>query len=248
MPCNSDELESLDALFKETFIQKVTRDRSRLDPLPMGMEIVEAFRAESPGVWERYELHRRRVTSRATSSTTATDASAVRPRTAGIGALLQNRVCAGANLANAHLLFHGSNPTSGRSIMQSGLLMDLIGVNKPSPSSKSMFGPGVYLSECVSKADEYSHDGPALDGRFAMVVCRAVVGNAYVTGTPGDDSGKVEGGEYDCVVGDREKEVGTYREFVFFNDSALYPEFLIMYQGRYRTDGGAAVQETGERP
>lgn len=34
---------------------------------------------------------------------------------------------------------------------------------------------------------------------------------------------------YDSVCGDRLKAVGTFREMVFFNEEAVYPEFIVIY-------------------
>ena len=98
-----------------------------------------------------------------------------------------------------------------------------------------MFGPGIYLTECSSKADEYSHDGPAFDGVYAVLVCRAVIGKPFVTTTPGGFSACVLSGEYDSVLGDRREAVGTYREFVFFNEASIYPEYLVRYRRVYQT-------------
>ena len=35
---------------------------------------------------------------------------------------------------------------------------------------------------------------------------------------------------YDSILGDRERAVGTYREFVVFNNSACYPEYIVLYR------------------
>lgn len=37
-------------------------------------------------------------------------------------------------------------------------------------------------------------------------------------------------GPYDCVLGDRQKCRGTYREFIFFDTENLYPEYILIYQ------------------
>ena len=34
---------------------------------------------------------------------------------------------------------------------------------------------------------------------------------------------------YDSVCGDRLAAVGTFREMVFFNEEAVYPEFIVIY-------------------
>ena len=34
---------------------------------------------------------------------------------------------------------------------------------------------------------------------------------------------------YDSVLGDRQASVGTYREFVVYDQYRVYPEYMIMY-------------------
>jgi hypothetical protein len=36
-------------------------------------------------------------------------------------------------------------------------------------------------------------------------------------------------GAFDSVLGDREAEVGTYREFVVFDQAQIYPEYIVIY-------------------
>merc|ERR1712232_1509244 len=43
------------------------------------------------------------------------------------------------------------------------------------------------------------------------------------------------------VLGDREKGAGTYREFVFFNEDSVYPEYVVFYRREY-----AKLQEAPE--
>ena len=43
----------------------------------------------------------------------------------------------------------------------------------------------------------------------------------------------LESGRYDAVLGDREAAVGTYREFVIFEEDLIYPEYVVLYTRRY---------------
>ena len=92
-----------------------------------------------------------------------------------------------------------------------------------------MFGAGVYLAESSTKADEYARDdmGGEYDGLYAVLVCRAILGRSYVTEKAGDFSDQVLSGEYHHVLGDREKAVGTFREFIFFHEASIYPEYAV---------------------
>ena len=81
----------------------------------------------------------------------------------------------------------------------------------------------------------YARDdvGGEYDGLYAMLVCRAVLGQPFVTEKPGNYADKVTSGDFDCVVGDREHAVGTFREFVFFREASIYPEFAVFYPVSY---------------
>merc|ERR1712100_423370 len=98
-----------------------------------------------------------------------------------------------------------------------------------------MFGPGIYLAESSSKSDEYAADdrGGGYDGLYAIIVCRAVLGRPFITEMNGNHAEQVISGDYDCVLGDREKAVGTYREFVFFHEASIYPEYAVFYRRQY---------------
>ena len=37
-------------------------------------------------------------------------------------------------------------------------------------------------------------------------------------------------GQYDSVLGDREKCSGTYREFIVYDDDFVYPDFIVKYR------------------
>ena len=80
-------------------------------------------------------------------------------------------------------LLHGTNPTSAVAILQNSFTVDFAG-----KSAGTMFGPGVYLAESSTKADEYARDdaGGEYDGLYALLVCKAVLGRSYVTEKAGD--------------------------------------------------------------
>mmetsp|Transcript_22307 Transcript_22307/g.40564 ORF Transcript_22307/g.40564 Transcript_22307/m.40564 type:complete len:249 (-) Transcript_22307:111-857(-) len=135
------------------------------------------------------------------------------------------------NPTNEAYLLHGTNPTSAQSILASSFKIDFAGA-----SAGTMFGPGIYLAESSSKADEYAQDentGGAYDGLFAMLVCRTVLGRAFVTEKSGDYRENCLSGDFEVVVGDREKAVGTYREFILFHEGSVYPEYVALYRREY---------------
>merc|ERR1719218_263151 len=123
-------------------------------------------------------------------------------------------------------LFHGTNPSSAMSILKTGFILDHAG-----SSRGTMFGNGIYTAECSSKSDEYGKDdgGNTYPGLRAMLVCRCFVGQAHVVQDPGDHVSAAKAMGAHCVVGDREAKVGTYKEFIFFDEAQVYPEYTIIY-------------------
>jgi hypothetical protein len=98
-----------------------------------------------------------------------------------------------------------------------------------------MFGYGVYLAEAASKSDEYARDdnGGTFPGLLAILMCRTLVGNPYVVQDPGDAVGPAKAAGMDSIIGDRETKVGTYREFIFFDERQVMPEFAVIYRRQY---------------
>jgi len=139
------------------------------------------------------------------------------------------------NPTNEAYLMHGSNPTSATSILGTSFKIDFAGA-----TAGTMFGPGIYLAEASSKADEYARDekGGAYDGLFAVLVCRAILGRSFRAEKSGDYHAKCTEGDFDSVLGDREKAVGTFREFIFFHEGSVYPEYVAFYRREYK-DGEA---------
>lgn len=127
-------------------------------------------------------------------------------------------------------LAHGTNPSSAMAILKSGFSLNAAG-----KSTGTMFGYGIYLAECASKSDEYARDdnGGTFPGLLAMLVCRALVGNPHIVHDAGDYIQQAKDARCDCLVGDRESKVNTYREFIFFDERQVYPEFTVIYKRQY---------------
>jgi len=227
-------------LLDNTFKHKVTRDRKAGEMLADRFVAVQCIRSEHPALWDKFAERRGEVTSRCKSMQPG---EFQEPKTSAACPALAGR-CTHAtvgNPANQAYLLHGTNPTSAVAILGSSFHVDLAG-----KSAGTMFGPGVYLAESSTKADEYARDdvGGEYDGLYAMLVCRAVLGRSFVTETAGNFAEQVVTGDFDHVLGDREKAVGTFREFVFFHESSIYPEYAVFY--RREKDGKAL--ERAEQP
>ena len=237
---SDDEKRWIQQVLDGTYKKKVTRDRSG-SAMADRFVVVSALRSEHPGLWDQYAQKRNEV---ARSMKGRGTVAVVDPKTMQACSALKER-CQHPRLGNpgneAYLL-HGSNPTSAISILANSFKVDFAGA-----AVGTMFGPGIYLAESSSKSDEYARDentGGAYDGLFAVLLCRVVLGSSYVVEDPGNYADKCSSGEFDSVVGDREKAVGTFREFVVFDAAAVYPEYVAFY----RREHGDPATSAGEAP
>mmetsp|Transcript_53912 Transcript_53912/g.128407 ORF Transcript_53912/g.128407 Transcript_53912/m.128407 type:complete len:891 (+) Transcript_53912:55-2727(+) len=228
VPGTAEELAWMQELLDKTFKQKVTRDRRDGQPLADRFTAVQCLRSEHPALWDRF-AERRKVVASSCKNEPGASKHFVVPKTMSASEGLASR-CSHAtfgNPANQAYLLHGTNPTAAVAILSSSFKVDLAG-----KSAGTMFGPGVYLAESSTKADEYARDdvGGEYDGLYAVLVCRVVLGRSFVSEKPGDFTEQVTSGQFDHVLGDREKAVGTFREFVLFHEASIYPEYAVFYR------------------
>lgn len=107
-----------------------------------------------------------------------------------------------------------------------------------------MYGKAVYLAECSSKADEYSEADDS--GLCRMLLCRAALGSILVEREKHPSAREIEDEvrrTYDSLCGDRWAAVGTFREFVLYESSQVYPEYIIHYR---RVMQGELLQSIGQ--
>jgi len=227
-----EELGWMQEVLDRTFKQKVTRDRKDGAPLADRFVAVQCVRSEHPALWDAFAQRRQAVAEACRGS----EGEFLLPNTVACSALAAR--CSEAGTANEAYLLHGTNPTSAVAILGRSFTVDLAG-----KSAGTMFGPGVYLAESSTKADEYARDdvGGDYGGLYALLVCRVALGRPYVITEAGDFSERVRSGEYGHVLGDREKAVGTFREFVLFHEESIYPEYAVFYR---RMQGGEVMERT----
>ncbi|CAE7227604.1 Parp14 [Symbiodinium natans] len=227
VPATDEELVMLQEVMDGTYKAVATRDRGG-KPIASRFVVVQALRSENPWLWDRYAARREAVGVQLRSRSDGEECP-VTPSTlsASLGLTLRCLHEVHGNPSNEAYLLHGSNPTSALSILRTSFKMGLAGKN-----AGSMFGPGVYLAESSVKADEYAQDDTngSYTGLYAVLFCRAVVGRALQVTDPADYGPLVTSGDFESVVGDRERAVGTFREFVFFHEAAIYPEFAVFYR------------------
>jgi len=221
-PCSDEEMQDLQVMIDSTFKRILTRDRRpdewslNDEEMPYRLEVVNAFRSENCWLMSRYQDCR--------SEKSAPD-DVFPVKTNFPPTSLTGRMDPGEAY-----LYHGTNPSSAMSILKSGFSIDHAGSNVG-----AMFGNGVYLAECASKSDEYGRDdgGNTYPALMALLVCRAFVGKPHVMLNAGDEVEQAREAGFDCIIGDREAKVGTFKEFIFFDERQAYPEFTIIYRRQY---------------
>jgi hypothetical protein len=147
---------------------------------------------------------------------------------------------------NEVYLWHGTSVRAALSIAQDDFNIDFAG-----SSRGTMYGPGVYLAESCTKADEYAKDEPGgyYEDVFAILLCRVCMGKFYYTLERDETAGeKCRAGEYDSTLGDRLTQVGTFREFVVYNNDQVYPEYIIMYERVLSSDDPADIDARADTP
>jgi hypothetical protein len=131
---------------------------------------------------------------------------------------------------NEHYLWHGTGPTEARGIASTGFDLSQAGCGRG-----ALFGRGAYFAESCLKADEYVK--PDERGWYPLILCRVTLGR--ICYCDAEDPGELReslraacrnrAGKYHSVLGDREKVRQTFREFVLFDSSQVYPEFIVWY-------------------
>lgn len=216
-------------LIMATFKDKATSDRQ--GEAPASLEVLSVSRVEDRDMWLSYARKRSELAESRGAFTAIQDLE-------GSGRAKTMAPFGGKPDAAMHedmnevYLFHGTSASGAMSIRDGGFRLSLSGSN-----AGTMFGRGVYFAEASSKADEYAETDASgiYTGVYAMLLCRVACGEPFritKSNIPAIESA-LESGEYDCVLGDREAAVGTYREFVVFDEAQIYPEYVVLYRREF---------------
>jgi hypothetical protein len=221
------DLLQFQRLFDNSLRKKFTRDRRDGMGVPDRLLVTRGYRCQNVQNWVEYsrrrwqikeELHARSDLPRSIDNL----------KTAGVFPN-EDRYHLDSN-AHEEFLFHGTNDEAAASITKGDFLVNLAGSN-----AGTLYGKGVYLAESVSKSDEYTKENG--QGERCILVCRATLGAvSYTDEVAPDVDALVESctkGPYHCVLGDREKCRGTYREIIVYDDDQVYPEYVIWYKRVY---------------
>jgi len=226
-----DAVAKFQELVDATFIRKATRDRQG-GQLPERLRVTDVMRIEDRDLWNRFLRKRAELASgpRPTMIKDLPGNGEVKTRT--VGDPQDGPLHITAPALNEAYFFHGTSPAGAMGIGESGFNLGMVGSNVG-----TMFGAGAYMAEASSKSDEYASEdlSGVFAGKYAFLLCRVLVGNAFYTRE--SDIPAIEAaiatGNYQAVLGDREAAVGTYREFVVFDEAQVYPEYIIVYERKY---------------
>jgi len=219
-------MEEVQKLMSETWKVKYTRDRKLVDGsgvVPCGCRVLQVLRVEHHDSYEKLWRHKSGIRARRLRHGHPGEVKPFMTTTRGRLNKLDEDY-------NEVYLFHGTTPHAAFSIARSEFCISRAGSRRG-----MMFGPGIYLAENSSKSDEYAKEGEgAFHGQRAMLICRAIAGRVLTVQEPGDYSEKVLSREYDSVCGDRLSAVGTFREMIFFQEDAVYAEYIAIYAREYK--------------
>jgi len=211
-----NRIAEVQQLMTETWRGRFTRDRRLVagaERVPVGCRVANVLRVENHRAYTRYANYKDGMRMKR-----AYPCVPFRTQTTDRINLLDDDI-------NERYLFHGTNPESAQSIAR-----DLFKMDRAGSCAGSMFGRGIYLAENASKSDEYAKEGTGVYlGLCAMLLCRCAMGEVLTVSEAADMRETVRTGGYDSVCGDRLAAAGTYREMVFFNEEAVYAEFIVIY-------------------
>jgi len=226
-------------LFDDTKASIVTRDRAARGAggMPRGYRVQKVISVMNAESWKSYMERLDNIAQACRRHAGAAPLSAevwkewsgvVHTASHGNEILKRSRLPELEEGANEFLMFHGTKPEAA----------DLIAMNHFDMAfacKTGLFGAGLYFAENSSKSDEYVKGDSK--GWYPMILCRVTLGRIYYcanqdpTKDPGRD--KLESacttGGYHCVLGDRLKARGTYREYVVYDHFQVYPQFIVWY-------------------
>eukprot|EP00746_Dinoflagellata_sp_MGD_P034068 gnl/MRDRNA2_/MRDRNA2_181321_c0_seq1.p1 gnl/MRDRNA2_/MRDRNA2_181321_c0~~gnl/MRDRNA2_/MRDRNA2_181321_c0_seq1.p1 ORF type:complete len:269 (-),score=37.95 gnl/MRDRNA2_/MRDRNA2_181321_c0_seq1:5-748(-) len=234
--CSLEKLEEFrplaQKLLDDTWENITTRDRNYGEVNKF--EVVEVSRNENLNLWLQYWLRRETLhelcTKQEPVGKKASTSYQDELKFVQTGNVVDWTPQAPGGLrdeAGEVFLLHGTSSPAARQICTNGFSLGRIG----SRSGGCIYGPGIYFTENSSKADEYSKP----DGQLrTMLLCRVAMGQVLCVVEAEPDlhwlCGQINEKKYHSVLGDRARARGTYREFVIYDSSQVFPEYLITYK------------------
>lgn len=210
-------------------------------PVPTGYTFVAAFRNENAALWRMYQIQREVIKDQCQG---IHDFARWKPWTSGDPPYGGTKAFEGRKEfelmadANEWLLFHASIPEALKGIAETGFKMAKVKKGADSAGG-GLYGEGVYLSDSITKADEYARkriSGGEFDGCRAAALVRVTGGHVLrvLHDVKQEDKAgfckKVFEDKFHSVLGDRLRLRGTYREYVAYSAPQCYLEYIIYYK------------------
>jgi hypothetical protein len=216
--------------------------RETHNDVPVNFKLIKAYRNQNMDLWTQYAMTRDKLLQAVGD---------VSEFNRGLNFQRTWKSKLGRNLLNSHCcewrVWHGTKFESCKSICQKNYNIALAGGKEgTSWTSGPLYGPGAYLAESITQADEHVReiakrdypDGVASSKKiYSCVLFRALGGKAKKIVEPTtDEKLKLKDdihlkGTYQSVIGARRSQInGAFDEFVFYRENQLFPEYLILYE------------------
>lgn len=221
-----------------------TRDRGKKGtPVPSSYTLVGAMRSENLSTWRVYTVQREVVANYVSEDIEGCPFRLWPPWTkTGPNGSPDLSLFKLRDNINEWVLFHGTSPEVTHRLAHSGFSMSKIGLGATKDwGTLPLYGYGAYFTDSITKADEYCRvkvQGGPFKGCRAVALCR-VLGGRYLYCE--DDSldkktlkEKILNGNYDSTVGDRLKLRGTFHEYVVYDASSVYLEYILYFKRNYK--------------
>eukprot|EP00746_Dinoflagellata_sp_MGD_P076939 gnl/MRDRNA2_/MRDRNA2_30928_c0_seq1.p1 gnl/MRDRNA2_/MRDRNA2_30928_c0~~gnl/MRDRNA2_/MRDRNA2_30928_c0_seq1.p1 ORF type:complete len:381 (+),score=43.34 gnl/MRDRNA2_/MRDRNA2_30928_c0_seq1:55-1197(+) len=206
--------ERVQELINETFRSTISRDRRTR--MPNSLQVIGVVRMENAKLWKKYAAKREKIRKarRCQKHQSKSVPPTAPPNTQGSLHCLDDSV-------HESYLFHGTSANSALQIQRKGFRLDM--------ARRGIFGRGIYFAEAASKADEYAGDHDS--DFYVMLLARVVRGETrHLQQVDSNLHWKLNRRKFDSVLGDRKAAVGTYREYVMYDESQIYPEYAVIYR------------------
>eukprot|EP00439_Symbiodinium_sp_Y106_P076042 s52_g15.t1 len=171
-------------------------------------EVVQCQRIEDALLWEKYTAKRAQLREKSVTC------AHVSPETAesiqySANTTLDHKV-------NEVWLLHGTSEEAAKAISRSNFL----------PSSGGCFGAGIYFADDAKKSNQYAK-GRTEDDCKIMLLCRVTLGNLKMLPKGQDRSADrfADDPNVDSILGCTDT-----REFVVYDTSQIYPEYIMYYK------------------
>mmetsp|Transcript_95 Transcript_95/g.206 ORF Transcript_95/g.206 Transcript_95/m.206 type:complete len:439 (+) Transcript_95:82-1398(+) len=139
---------------------------------------------------------------------------------------------------NEFYLFHTTNTSTWKATIRD---VGTFQLSEPIDGTGSLYGPGLYFSESISKAETYATEDPDPQnkGVFVMSICRVACGDVQRDTEDIADKDVLVNNIVkhrrkhsilrDCPAEDAELGRGPGREFVVFDRTQVHAEFTVFY-------------------